>query len=60
MPGKPAMRRFSVSLEPSAYAALKHLAEGHRPPLSMQYVVRYALLKFLDENKDQQLKLDIE
>ncbi len=54
------MRRFTISLEASAHDELKQIAASHRPPLSLQYVVRYALLRFLDENRDQQLKLDIE
>lgn len=57
---KTEMRRFTISLESSAHEELKQLAASHRPPLSLQYVVRYALLRFLDDNKDQQLKLDIE
>lgn len=58
--GKSEMSRFTVSLEPAAHEELKRIAASHRPPLSLQYVVRYALLRFLDENRDQQLKLDIE
>ncbi|MDF2369335.1 MAG: hypothetical protein P1V21_00925 [Rhizobiaceae bacterium] len=54
------MRRFTISLETLAHDELKQIAISHRPPLSLQYVIRYALLRFLDENRDQQLKLDIE
>ena len=54
------MRRFTISLEASAHDEFKQIAASHRPPLSLQYVVRYALLRFLDENRDQQLKLGIE
>lgn len=54
------MHRFTISLEASAHEELKQIAASHRPPLPLQYVVRYALLRFLDENRGQQLKLDIE
>ena len=56
---KTELRRFTISLELSAHEELKQMAASHRPPLSLQYVVRYALLRFLDDNKNQQLKLDI-
>lgn len=59
MATKPKVRRFTVSLDPAEYAELKRIAESHRPPLSMQIVVRYALQKFLDEHKGKQLSLDI-
>ncbi|MEM6410927.1 MAG: hypothetical protein AAF683_05280 [Pseudomonadota bacterium] len=57
---KPEMRRFTVSLEASAYEELKQVAASQRPPLNLQYVVRYALLRFLDENRGQQLELNID
>ena len=57
---KTEMRRFTISLEASAHEELKRFAASHRPPLSLQYVVRYALLRFLDSNRDQQLKIEIE
>ena len=57
---KTEMRRFTISLELPAHEELKKLAASHRPPLSLQYVVRYALLRFLDDNRSQQLTLDIE
>ena len=43
------MKRFTVSLEPRDYDALRRFAESQRPPLSLQYVVRYALQEFLDQ-----------
>lgn len=54
------MRRFTVSLEASAYDELKEIAASQRPPLTLQYIVRYALFRFLDENRGQKLKLDID
>lgn len=46
-----AIKRFTVSLERNQYIQLQHIAEQHRPPLSLQYVTRYALLNFLSEMK---------
>lgn len=60
MPGASKMRRFTVSLDESDYDTLKLIAESHRPPLSLQYVVRYALQRFLDEHEGKQLTLNIE
>ena len=51
------MKRFSVSLETEEYDELRRIARTHRPPLSLQYVVRYALKEFLDEYGDGQLQL---
>lgn len=60
MPGaKNPMKRFTVSLEASAYDELQHVAKTHKPPLSLQYVVRYALQRFLDESKGAQLSLTL-
>lgn len=59
MPKTTEMKRFTVSLEPRDYDALRHLAESHRPPLSLQYVVRYALQEFLDRHEGRQLTLKL-
>ena len=53
------MRRFTVSLEPDNYEALRRIAESHRPPLSLQYVLRYAVQRFLDEQEGKQLTLKL-
>jgi hypothetical protein len=53
------MKRFTVSLEQADYDALLELAKNHRPKLSLQYVVRYIIQTFLDENEGKQLKLDL-
>jgi len=53
------LKRFTVSLEPAEYEALRQIAESHRPPLSLQYVVRYALQRFIDENREKRLPLDL-
>ena len=54
------MKRFTVSLDQSEYLELRSIAEIHRPRLSLQYVVRYALQRFLDEYKGAQLQLPLE
>lgn len=52
-------KRFTVSVEEAEYAELRRTAQTHRPRLSLQYVVRYALQKFIDENKGKQLSLKL-
>jgi len=59
MPKTTEMKRFTVSLEPRDYDALRGIAESHRPPLSLQYVVRYALQEFLDRHEGRQLTLKL-
>lgn len=56
---KAGLKRFTVSLEPAEYEALRQIAESSRPPLSLQYVVRYALQRFIDENRGKRLPLDL-
>lgn len=51
------IKRFTVSIDEAEYLELQRIAQAHRPRLSLQYVVRYALQKFLDENKGKQLSL---
>jgi hypothetical protein len=60
MPKTPPIKRFSVSLEPGEYAELRRIAKTHRPPLSLQYVVRYALQRFIDEHRGKQLQLPLD
>ena len=54
------MKRFSVSLEADEYDELCRIAQTHRPPLSLQYVVRYALQRFFDEHENRQLQLTLD
>jgi hypothetical protein len=42
------IKRFTVSLPVEDYNHLLSLAEGHRPPLSLQYVVGFAVCRLLD------------
>lgn len=57
MSTKQQMKRFTVSVEAEAYEQLRRIARTHRPPLSLQYVVRYALQKLVDEHSEGQLQL---
>ena len=50
-------RRFSVSLEEDDYERVRALAKDHKPPLSINYVVEYAVRQFLDKAEDPQLAL---
>lgn len=59
MPKTSGMKRFTVSLEPRAYEALLQIAQSQRPPLSLQYVVRYAVEDFLDRHEGRQLSLEL-
>jgi hypothetical protein len=59
MPKTTKAKRFTVSLEPTEHDALRQIADSHRPPLSLQYVVRYAMQRFLDESKEKQLQLNL-
>lgn len=51
-------KRFSVSLELPDYERLHRLAEGHRPQLSLQYMVEYAIQRMLSEVADGKLSDD--
>lgn len=42
-------KRFTISLDARDYEALRRLAEAQRPPLPLQYVVRLAVRRFLDQ-----------
>jgi hypothetical protein len=57
MTKRPQMRRLSVSPEPNEFAELRLIAQASRPPLSIQFVARYALQGFLDEHRGKQLQL---
>ena len=57
MPKTTEMKRFTVSLEPRAHDRLRQIAESQRPPLSLQYVVRYAVEEFVNQSTGCQLAL---
>lgn len=52
------VRRFTVAMEASDYRRLCVLAETRRPRLSLQYVVNYAIQRFLEQADDPQLIMD--
>ncbi len=49
MPRSKRPKRFTISLAAEDYEALCKLAEAQRPPLPLQYVVRLAVRRFLDQ-----------
>lgn len=49
MPDLTTLKRFTVSLDAQDYEALCALAQAQRPPLSLQYTVRLAVRRLLDE-----------
>lgn len=51
------LKRFTVSLDAQDYDALCALAQAQRPPLSLQYTVRLAIRRFLDEHEGQAITL---
>jgi transcriptional regulator with XRE-family HTH domain len=52
-----ARMRLTISLERRDYEALAHLKDRHKPPLSLQYVINYAIQRLLEDAKDPQLAL---
>lgn len=53
-------KRFTVSLAPEDYEALRVLAEGHRPPLTFQYVVNVAVKELLERHASKQLTFPLD
>lgn len=53
----PTLKRFTVSLNAQDYEALCTLAQAQRPPLSLQYTVRLAIRRFLDEHEGRAITL---
>ena len=49
MPKSQPPKRFTISLDAEDYEALRKLADAQRPPLPLQYVVRLAVRRFLDQ-----------
>ena len=49
MPRPKPPKRFTISLDTVDYEALRKLAQAQRPPLPLQYVVRLAVRRFLDQ-----------
>jgi len=53
-------KRLSISLELEDYDALRALAEGHRPPLSLQYILNVAVKDLLEKHATRQLALPLD
>lgn len=53
-------KRFTISLDASDYDALRSLADGHRPPISLQYVVNVAVKDLLEKHAARQLDLPLD
>lgn len=53
-------KRLSISLELEDYDALRALAEGHRPPLSLQYILSVAVKDLLEKHATRQLTLPLD
>lgn len=53
-------KRLSISLEMEDYDALRALAEGHRPPLSLQYILSVAVKDLLEKHATRQLTLPLD
>lgn len=53
-------KRFTVSLETEDYEALRAIADGHRPPLKLQYVVNVAIKNFLERHATKQLSFPLD
>lgn len=53
-------KRFTISLDSGDYEALRALAEGHRPPLTLQYVVGVAVKNLLERHVAKQLSFPLD
>lgn len=45
------VKRSSIAVDVKDYARLQDMAEKHRPPLSVRYVIGHALREFLKSAK---------
>lgn len=50
-------KRFTVTLDRRDYDDLVSLKDRHRPPLTLQYLINYAVQRLLRDAKDPQLAL---
>jgi hypothetical protein len=53
-------KRFTVSVDADDYEALTAIAEGHRPPLTLKYVVNVALKNLLERHAQRQLTFPLD
>jgi hypothetical protein len=47
-------KRFTITLDDTAYRRLAAIAKGHSPPLSLTYVMQYAAQLLLERAEDPQ------
>jgi len=52
-------KRFTVSLDEQDYKRLVKIANAHRPPFTLQYVVNWGIQGILDRADDPQLMLEL-
>ena len=53
-------KRFTVSMDENDYDALTALADGHRPPLTLKYVVNVAIKNLLERHAAKQLAFPLD
>lgn len=53
-------KRFTVSLDSKSYDALRAIADNHRPPLKLQYVVSVAVKNLLERHTARQLTFPLD
>lgn len=53
-------KRFTVSLDIQDYETLRAIADGHRPPLKLQYVVNVAVKNLLERHAARQLTFPLD
>lgn len=53
-------KRFTVSLGIQDYETLRAIADGHRPPLKLQYVVNVAVKNLLERHAARQLTFPLD
>lgn len=53
-------KRFTVSVDADDYASLSALADGHKPPLTLRYVVNVAIKNLLKQHSASQLTFPLD
>lgn len=53
-------KRFTVSLDTGDYEAMRLIADGHSPPLKLQYVVNVAVKNLLERHAARQLTFPLD
>jgi hypothetical protein len=54
---RPRRKRLTITLDGRDYDELVALKDRHKPPLSLQYVINYAVQRLLRDAKNPQLVL---